>query len=85
MKRSDNFSDTTFFKYDFLLRELNFSQKYLKSIFFNIEGITYLSPGHFAIFHEKIRQVFKKSHTYRFYNDVDGLLQYTTVDYEYEY
>ena len=40
----------------FPLRLKNFSQKYLKSIFFNIGGISYWSPGHFGIFHEKIRQ-----------------------------
>ena len=65
MKRSDNFSDGTFFKYNFPLREPNFSQKYLKSIFFNIGGITYRSPGHFAVFHEKIRQVFSYLERYR--------------------
>ena len=131
MKRSDNFSDTTFFKYDFPLRLKNFSQKYLKSIFFNIGGITYRSPGHFAVFHEKIRQVFSYLEIYRrsrrrtvyysafntarvrrdllyqcctsvdltvmsrrrrlyttvyycrlWLDDFDGLLHYTTVDYE---
>ena len=65
MKRSDNFSDTTFFKYDFPLRLKNFSQKYLKSFFFNIGGITYWSPGHFGVFHEKIRQVFSYLERYR--------------------
>ena len=65
MKRSDNLSDTTFLKYDFPLRLKNFSQKYLKSFFFNIGGITYWSPGHFAVFHEKIRQVFSYLERYR--------------------